>query len=104
MPLGCHAEIESFSRADRERFLSTCPDFVIELVSPSDQAAQPAAKMHDWINNGCQLGWLIDPAARTVAVYRREGIEILESPTHVAGEHPVDGFVLDLTYIWEPGW
>ena len=60
--------------------------------------------MHDWINNGCQLGWLIDPAARTVAMYRREGIEILESPTHVAAEHPVDGFVLDLTYIWEPGW
>ena len=54
--------------------------------------------------NGCELGWLIDPRRRRVTVYRASGIETLESPTHLTGECPVAGFVLDMKRIWDPGW
>ena len=61
-------------------------------------------KMTEYMANGSQLGWLIDPASRRVTIYRPEGITTLEAPTHLSGEGPVAGFVLDLKYIWEPGW
>ena len=60
--------------------------------------------MTEYMANGCKLGWLIDPAARRVTIFRGDGTETLESPTQLTGEGPVDGFVLDLKYIWEPGW
>ena len=98
------SKIESFSPAERERFLTTSPDFVIELKSPSDRLPQSIAKMEEWINNGCLLGWLIDPETRNVMIFRRECTDTLESPAQLTGEGPVAGFVLDLKYVWDPGW
>jgi Uma2 family endonuclease len=79
-----------------------CPDFVIELRSPHDRPARLHRKMQEYIDNGAQLGWLIDPFENRVTIYRpgREP-EVLDKPLSVAGEGPVDGFVLDLTRIWE---
>ena len=59
--------------------------------------------MAEWIANGTQLGWLINPDTRTVEVYRsgREP-EVLTAVDSVRGEGPVDGFVLDLRRIWNP--
>ena len=80
-----------------------CPEFVIELLSPSDRRTTARDKMQEWIDNGAQLGWMIDPKKQSVAIYRpgqepetRTGILQLE------GEGPVDGFVLDLERIWRP--
>ena len=57
--------------------------------------------MQEWIENGAQLAWLIQPETKTVTIYRpaaepehRTGIETIE------GEGPVAGFVLDLRDIW----
>ena len=88
----------------KERFLPLCPEFAIELVSPSDRLKDVRLKMTEYMANGCELGWLLDPANRRVTVYRGSGQETLESPAQVAGEGPVAGFVLDLTFIWDPGW
>jgi Uma2 family endonuclease len=59
--------------------------------------------MNEWLANGAQLGWLIDPDPQTVEIYR----PVLEAETRVgassiAGEGPVDGFVLDLARVWDP--
>jgi Uma2 family endonuclease len=56
--------------------------------------------MSEYLANGIQLGWLIDPIEHTVAIYRpgREP-EVLTQSTTVAGEGPIEGFVLDLTGI-----
>ncbi len=80
-----------------------CPEFVIELLSPSDRPKQVKAKMLEWMANGCELGWMINPRARTVSIYRpgREP-ELLTGASEVAGEGPIAGFVLDLTSIWDP--
>ncbi len=80
-----------------------CPDFVIELRSQSDRLPKLRNKMREWIENGAQLAWLIDPERHVVEVYRpdREA-EILIDPASVAGEGPVDGFVLELKLVWNP--
>ncbi len=57
----------------------------------------------EWIENGAQLAWLIDPERRVIEVYRpdRER-ETVENVTNVTGEGPVEGFVLDLLPVWDP--
>jgi Uma2 family endonuclease len=87
----------------REKFLPLCPDFVVEIKSPSDRLADLQAKMEEYRGNGARLGWLIDPEARRVHVYRpgREP-EVLEDPREVSGEPELPGFVLDLEPIWAP--
>ena len=96
--------LAQLTKAQKKRFLPLCPEFVIELLSPSDRLAEVKLKMTEYMANGCELGWLIDPAARRVTVYRPEGITTLEAPAHIDGEGPVAGFSLDLKFIWEPGW
>ena len=98
------AKLAQLTEEQKDRFLPLCPEFVIELLSPSDRLPEVKLKMTEYMANGCQLGWLIDPASRRVTIYRPEGITTLETPAHVEGEGPVAGFVLDLKYIWEPGW
>lgn len=77
------------------------PEFVIEVRSPEQRARTQREKMEEYIANGVVLGWLIDPLERTVSIYRpRRAPEILTNPTQVAGEGPVEGFVLDLSRIF----
>jgi Uma2 family endonuclease len=80
-----------------------CPAFVIELRSRFDRLPTLRAKMREYIANGAQVGWMIDPEARTVEVYRpdREP-ELLTGVGSVSGEGPVAGFVLNLTRVWDP--
>jgi Uma2 family endonuclease len=87
----------------RRKFLPLCPDFAIELRSPTDDLEDVKAKMEEYVANGLRLGWLIDPPARCVYVYRpgRE-VEILENPAQVSGDPELPGFVLEMAEIWEP--
>jgi Uma2 family endonuclease len=80
-----------------------CPDFVIELRSQSDRLPVLRAKMREWIDNGAQLAWLIDPERRAVEIFRPgRDPETLTDPQSVLGEGPVAGFTLSLQRIWEP--
>jgi len=84
-------------------FLRLCPDFVIELKSSSDRLPKLKAKMREYMENGAQLGWLINPEKRSVMIYRVNGEpEIRIGIDSIEGEGPVTGFQLDLRYIWEP--
>ncbi|MTJ08390.1 Uma2 family endonuclease [Anabaena sp. UHCC 0204] len=85
----------------RKRFLPLCPDFVIELVSESDDLADTQAKMREYIANGLRLGWLINPKNKQVEIYRQnQEIEILQSPANLSGENVLPGFILDLQPIF----
>jgi Uma2 family endonuclease len=86
---------------DRKRFAHVCPDFVIELLSESDSLKDAKAKMEEWRENGCRLGWLIDPASRSVLIYRENG-EIIIHPfgQALSGENVLPGFALDLSEIF----
>ncbi|MTJ50138.1 Uma2 family endonuclease [Dolichospermum sp. UHCC 0259] len=85
----------------RKRFLPLCPDFVIELVSESDDLADTQAKMREYIANGLRLGWLINPKNKQVEIYRpNQEIEVLQSSTSLSGEDVLPGFILDLQPIF----
>lgn len=86
---------------EQDKFLPLCPDFVVELMSPSDTLAEIREKMAEYMANGAQLGWLINRKQRQVEVYRPEQeVEILDSPNTVSGEKILPGFVLELSTIW----
>jgi Uma2 family endonuclease len=93
--------LAQLTREQKRKFLYLCPDFVVELVSPSDRLSKAQAKMAEWIENGALLGWLIDADARTVYVYRPgKEPERLIDVDHIDGEGPVQGFRLALGRIW----
>lgn len=95
------ARWDALTSAQRKRFLPLCPDFLIELLSPTDSWEAGAAKMQEYQDNGNRLGWLIDPELRRAAIYRLgQAAEILESPTSLSGEEVLPGFVLNLQIIW----
>jgi len=95
--------LAALTREDKEKFLPLCPDFVLELRSPTDKLAIVQAKMAEYIANGAQLGWLLDPQERRVHVYRPGvEVEVLENPESVSGDPLLPGFTLDLREIWEP--
>jgi Uma2 family endonuclease len=82
------------------RFPVFAPEFLIEVRSPAQRSRPLREKMDEYIANGVPLAWLIDPMDRTVTIYRAgRPPEILSNPSSVAGEGPVDGFVLNLEGI-----
>jgi Uma2 family endonuclease len=86
---------------EREKFPPLCPDFVVELRSPSDALAHLQEKMREYIDNGAQLGWLIDPGERKVYVYQPQAqVECLDNPATVSGEPLLRGFTLDVRELW----
>lgn len=88
--------------ADEAAMWRVTPEFVIELKSASDRVEVLRAKMREWTANGVQLGWLIIPETRSVEIYRADGSTVvLTEPAEVAGEGPVQGFVLRLDRIWQ---
>ena len=92
---------ESLTAEDKITFPKICPDFVVELRSRSDQLVTLQAKMREYRENGAKLGWLIDPQARKVEVYRpQREVEVLDNPTALSGEAVLSGFVLKLNRVW----
>jgi Uma2 family endonuclease len=95
------SRLEQFSKEQKKRFLQLCPDFVVELISPTDRLGRVKTKMRDWIENGASLGWLIDADRRTVYIYRpMQDPKELVDVDHVLADGIVEGFRLDLTDIW----
>lgn len=91
------------SSEQKERFLPLCPDFAVELRSPSDRLSDLQEKMQEYVDNGCRLGWLIDPEERRVHVYRPDQpVNVVKHPSTLSGDPVLSGFTLDLTPIWNP--
>ena len=95
------ARWDALSTEEKKKFPPLCPDFVIELLSESDPLKQTQDKMQEWLDNGCRLGWLLDPTRKQVFVYRPG-----KAPEHLAGfkqqlsgEDVLPGFVLDLKQL-----
>ncbi|NCS23499.1 MAG: Uma2 family endonuclease [Microcystis aeruginosa BS13-02] len=81
--------------------LPLSPDFVIELMSPSDSLETARKKMQEYLDNGSRLGWLINRKTREVEIYRQgQAVEILANPESLSGESILSQFVLELDNIW----
>jgi Uma2 family endonuclease len=93
---------DSLTPDEQEKFPPICPDFVLELMSPSDNLKIAQEKMQEYLNNGIRLGWLINRRTQTVEIYRQgQAVEVLQSPTTLSGEDVLPGFALNLQLIWE---
>jgi len=91
----------SLTPEQRKGFAPICPDFVLELASVTDDIEELRAKMQEYINNGCRLGWLIDPRSQQVEIYRpHQVVEILNALSTLSGEEVLPGFVLNLKLIF----
>src|SRR5438876_6872905 len=89
--------LDGFSDEEWEKFLALCPDFVLELRSPSDSLRLAQQKMEEYIRTGARLGWLLDSARQQVHVYRpEERLEVVDDPQKLSGELVRNSFVLDV--------
>lgn len=97
------SRLTALTPEQKQKFLPLCPDFVVELRSPSDPLRELDKKMEEYRDNGAQLGWLIDPAACRVYVYRPgQETVCLENPDSISGDPVLPGFTLNLSALWTP--
>jgi Uma2 family endonuclease len=92
--------LEALSEEELQKFAPLCPEFVVELRSPSDSLKVSQEKMEEYIANGAELGWLLDPEVRRVYVYTPNGVTELDNPGTLSGDPLLEEFVLDLTEVW----
>jgi len=91
----------ALSAEDKKKFPPLCPDFVVELRSPSDSLVNLQNKMKEYIENGASLGWLIDPLEKKVHIYRPDTeVGALDNPKQVSGEPLLKGFALNVKKLW----
>ncbi len=92
---------EAISPEQQAKFAPICPDFVIELMSPSDNLSITQAKMQEYQENGTRLGWLINRKDQQVEIYRiGKPLEILQAPSNLSGEEVLPEFILSMESIW----
>ena len=92
---------DALTEEEKQKFPPISPDFVVELLSPSDSLKVAQEKMREYIDNGVRLGWLINRKSRQVEIYRQsQEVEVLESPVTLSGEDVLEGFILNLEAIW----
>jgi Uma2 family endonuclease len=92
---------DRLTNEQKKRFAPWCPDFVVELRSPSNSLGELRNKLVEYMENGASLGWLIDPFTRQVYVYRpNEEVVVLNNPEKVSGDPVLPGFTLNLTELW----
>jgi len=98
------SRLASLSKQQKQVFLPLCPDFVIELRSPTDNLSALQAKIREYIENGAQLGWLIDPKGQRVYIFPPEGsMAVLENPESLLAEDLLKGFNLPMEKVWDVG-
>ncbi len=93
---------DGLTSEQKEKFPPIAPDFVLELMSPTDNLKETQAKMREYMDNQVRLGWLMNRKSQRVEIYRQgKPLEVLENPTELSGEDVLPGFVLDLRIVWE---
>ena len=92
---------DGLTKEQKEKFIPLCPDFAIEIMSPSDNLKKVQEKMQEYILNGCRLGWLINRKKQEVEIYRPgQEVEVLKLPLTLSGEDVLPGLVVNLGKIW----
>ncbi|NJM66939.1 MAG: Uma2 family endonuclease [Acaryochloris sp. RU_4_1] len=92
---------DALTPEQQRKFPPICPDFVLELLSPSDSLCVTQQKMQEYLSCGIRLGWLINPEDKQVEIYRPgQQVEVLRSPKMLSGESVLPGLTLEMGWIW----
>lgn len=90
----------SLSDQQKRGFAPIDPDFVIELISPTDNWFTTQQKMEEYMNCGVKLGWLINPNFQAVEIYRQgQEKEVVNHPSCLSGENLLPQLIVDLANI-----
>lgn len=91
----------TLSREQQRKFPPIAPDFVLELLSPTDSLEKTQAKMQEYMKSGVRLSWLVDRDNRSVEIYRiNQPVEVLREPECLSGEDVLPGFILKMDIVW----
>jgi Uma2 family endonuclease len=89
------------TREQQRKFPPIAPDFVLELLSPTDSLEKTQAKMQEYMSSGVRLGWLVDRDDHYVEIYRiNQSVEVLRNPEQISGEDVLPEFVLNMNIVW----
>ncbi len=92
---------DNLTLEEKIKFPPIAPDFVLELISPSDSLKDTQEKMVEYMDNGVKLGWLINPEKKEVEIYRQgQEKEVLNDLKNLSEEDILPDFILDLTEIF----
>jgi Uma2 family endonuclease len=84
-------------------FWTRAPELAVEVVSPSNTAAEIQEKVLEYLESGSRLVWVVDPATRTVAAYRsREDIRLLTEDDVLESADVLPGFRLAIADLFKP--
>ena len=86
---------------EREQFPPVCPDFLIEIKSPSDNLQTLKSKMEEWVANGCTLCWLVHPQERVTDIYYKGEVKTLPFDATLTGNDVLEGFEIKLSSIFK---
>ena len=90
------------SEKEKNGFAPICPNFVIELKSDTDVLKELQAKMQDWLENGCEMAWLIDINKEKVHIYRQnQRIKILSFTEKIKDDSILPKFEVDFSFVEE---
>ena len=97
---------DALTDEEQEKLPVLCPDFVVELMSPSDRRPFRfrllQTKMEEYIANGVQLAWWIDPFQQSVYIYRPgQSVEYLNNPVTLYGDPILRGFAFHVAELWQ---
>ena len=91
----------TLTREQQRKFPPIAPDFVLELLSPTDSLEKTQAKMQEYMNSGVRLGWLVDRDNHYVEIYSiNQSVEVLRNPEQLSGEDVLPEFVLNMDVVW----
>jgi Uma2 family endonuclease len=91
---------DALTSEQKAKFPPIAPDFVLELMLPTDRLKEIQDKMTEYMENQVRLGWLIASETRRVEIYRQgQELEVLHSPTNLSGEDVLPSFVLNLQLL-----
>ncbi|MGB3496345.1 MAG: Uma2 family endonuclease [Elainellaceae cyanobacterium] len=93
---------DALTSEQQRRFPPICPDFVLELLSPSDVLSRTQAKMQEYLDSGAKLGWLLNPEDKQAEIYRPgQAVEVLNAPDSLSGDPVLPGLILSLSWLWD---
>jgi Uma2 family endonuclease len=96
------ARWDALTEEQQAKFVPCCPDFVAELISPSDTLRATQEKMLEWMDNGCRLGWLFYPKEEKTFIYRAGQTEpevLIGYDQSLSGEDVLPGFQFELKWL-----
>ena len=96
------ARYEALAPEERRRdYWPTVPEFVIEVLSPTDRLSQQQEKMAEWLAGGVSIGWLIDPFEQEVHIYRPGAApQLRRRPDALEVGPELPGLTVSFNRIW----